>query len=245
MSTGLFFVRRESTCITRSISRSRPTSGSSFLSRASWVRLRPNWSSTAEPARGLLLATAGGRADGLLALVARHHLDDLLAHATEVRAERDEHLRGDAVALADEAEQHVLGADVGVAELERLAQRELEDLLRPRGERRRARRGRARHADRLFDLLADGLERDAERVEGLGGDALALVDQAEQDVLSADEAVVELACLFLGKDEHPSCSVGKSLKQRSASRHWTVCRVYRCDPPIRRRIGWAAPRRPT
>ena len=50
MRTGLFLVRRDSTCMTRSISRKRPMTGSSFLSRASAVRLRPNWSSTAEPA---------------------------------------------------------------------------------------------------------------------------------------------------------------------------------------------------
>ena len=33
----------------RSISRTRPMTGSSFFSRASCVRLRPNWSSTSEP----------------------------------------------------------------------------------------------------------------------------------------------------------------------------------------------------
>ncbi len=38
MSTGLFFVRRESTCITRRISSSRPITGSSLLARASCVR---------------------------------------------------------------------------------------------------------------------------------------------------------------------------------------------------------------
>ena len=54
MSTGLFFVRRESTCMTRSISRSRPMTGSSLCSRASWVRFRPNWSSTGEPRWALL-----------------------------------------------------------------------------------------------------------------------------------------------------------------------------------------------
>ena len=47
--TGLFLVRRERTCMTRSISRSRPMTGSSLRSRASWVRFRPNWSSTGEP----------------------------------------------------------------------------------------------------------------------------------------------------------------------------------------------------
>ena len=34
--------------MTRSISCSRPMTGSSLDSRASWVRLRPNWSSTSE-----------------------------------------------------------------------------------------------------------------------------------------------------------------------------------------------------
>ena len=76
---------------------------------------------------------------------------------------------------------------------------------------------RAGHADRLFDLLAHGLERDAERLERLGGDALALVDQSEQDVLGADEAVVEQARLFLRQHQHPSCPVGESFEHVTAS----------------------------
>ena len=47
----------------------------------------------------------------------------------QVGAQLHEHLGGDALALTDEAEEDVLGADVVVAELQRLAQRELEDLL--------------------------------------------------------------------------------------------------------------------
>ena len=70
--------------------------------------------------RGALGRAAGG--GGLLALVAGQQLDDLLAHPVEVGAELDQHLGGDALALADEAEQDVLGADVVVAELQRLAQ---------------------------------------------------------------------------------------------------------------------------
>ena len=78
----------------------------------------------------------GGAAGGLrlLALVAGEQLDDLLADPVEVGAELDQHLGGDALALADQAEQDVLGADVVVAELQRLAQRELEDLLGARRE---------------------------------------------------------------------------------------------------------------
>ena len=52
----------------------------------------------------------------------------------EVGAQLHEHLGGDALALADEAEEDVLGADVVVAELQRLAERQLEDLLGARGE---------------------------------------------------------------------------------------------------------------
>ena len=45
MSTGLFFVRRESTCITRRISSSRPMTGSIFPRRADSGRSRVYFSS--------------------------------------------------------------------------------------------------------------------------------------------------------------------------------------------------------
>ncbi len=64
--------------------------------------------------------TAGARLLRLLALVAGQELDDLLADPVEVGAELDQNLRGNALALADEAEQDVLCADVVVAELPRL-----------------------------------------------------------------------------------------------------------------------------
>ena len=67
-------------------------------------------------------ARALARAHGLLALVARHQLDDLLAHAAEVGPEAHQHGGGHALSLAHEAEEHVLGADVAVAELQSLAQ---------------------------------------------------------------------------------------------------------------------------
>ena len=81
-----------------------------------------------------------------------------MANPRKVGAEALEHLRGDALALADQTEQHVLGPDVAVSELERFAKRELEDLLRPRGERRRTSGRGPGQSDRLLDLLAHGLE---------------------------------------------------------------------------------------
>ena len=213
ISTGLFFVRRDSTCMTRSISFSRPMTGSSFLSRASCVRLRPNWSSTSEPGRLRLAGRAAALRRAFLgAGVAGEQLDDLLADARQVGAELHEHLRGDTFAFADEPEEDVLGADVVVAELQRLAQRELEDLLGAGRERDVTRRRLAAVTDDLLDLGADGLERDAERLERLGGDALALVDQAEQDVLGADVVVVEQARFFLRQDDHSAGSIGEAFE---------------------------------
>ena len=66
--------------------------------------------------------------------------------------------------------------------------------------------------DDLLDLLAHGLERDAQRLERLGRDALSLVDQPEQDVLGPDVVVVEHPRLFLREDDHPSGPVGESFK---------------------------------
>ena len=167
-------------------------------------------------ALGLRLRTGGRRRGGLRlalrALVAGQELDDLLAHAGEVGAELDEHLGGDAFALADEAEEDVLGADVVVAELQRLAQRQLEHLLRPRREGDVAGRRRAALADDVLHLVADGLERDAERLERLGGDAFALVDEPEEDVLGADVGVVEEACFLLRQHHDPAGPVGEAFE---------------------------------
>jgi len=55
---------------------------------------------------------------------AGEELDHLVAHAVQVRPQLGQHLGGHAFALADEAEEDVLGADVVVAQLQRLAQGE-------------------------------------------------------------------------------------------------------------------------
>ncbi len=144
-----------------------------LASRAIWVRLRPNWSRIwllppfsssplcrrADGSAGrALLAAAAAAASAGRTLVTREQLDDLLANAAEVGPELDEHLRGNAFALADEAEQDVLGADVVVTELQRFAQRELEHLLGARREGNVTRRRRAALTDDLLDLAAHRFE---------------------------------------------------------------------------------------
>src|SRR5215218_8702794 len=121
ISTGLFLVRRERICMIRSISVSRPTTGSSFASAASLVRLRPNWSSSFE----VFLPSPWGPA----AAGAGEHADDLVADLLGVGVEVEQDAGGHALVLAHEPEQDVLGADVVVAQAQRLAQRKLQDLL--------------------------------------------------------------------------------------------------------------------
>ncbi len=155
--------------MTRSISVWRPTTGSSLASAASFVRLRPNWSSSFElfdlsggpPAGAALLATAG----------ARKHANYFVSNLFGVGVEVEQDPRRDALVLTDEAEQDVLGADVVVAEGERLAQRELEHLLGARRERDLARRHLVALADDAGNLRADLLDGDVERLEDAGCEA--------------------------------------------------------------------------
>ena len=88
-------------------------------------------------ARRLGIALLPGTSAGGTRLLARlpgHHLDDLGADPGHVGPEVVQDLGRDTVAFAHEPEQHVLGADVGVTELEGFAQRELQDLLGARRE---------------------------------------------------------------------------------------------------------------
>ena len=205
--------------MTRSISFSRPITGSSLPSRACWVRLRPNWSSTSDddgapsprppscPPPTPYPKTPSRRA--------RQQLQDLLAHPVQIRPQLDQDLGGHALTLTDQAEQDVLGADVVVAQLQRLAQRELQDLLGPRRERDVPARRLLTLPDDLLDLPTDALQGDPERLQGLRGHPLTLGDQTKEDVLGADVVVVEHPGLFLGQDDNPPRSVGEPLKHRA------------------------------
>ena len=210
ISTGLFFWRRERICITRSISVWRPTTGSSFPSTASFVRLRPNWSRSFE----LFVFSPGGRARARLAAArAGEHADDLVPDLFRIRVEVEQDARGDALVLAHEAEEDVLGADVVVAEREGFAQRQLEDLLGARRERNLARGDLVALADDARDLGADLLHGDVERLEDAGGEALLLAEQPEQDVLGADVVVLQRPRLVLGEDDDLPGPFGESLEQ--------------------------------
>src|SRR5205823_7660353 len=164
---------------------------------------------------GRLLALAlRARAGALLAPAARagEHADDLVADLLRVGVEVEQDARRDALVLAHEAEQDVLGPDVVVAQRERLSQRELEDLLGARGERDLAGGDLLTGPDDADDLGADALHRDVERLEHARCEALLLAKESQQDVLGADVVVLEDPGLLLSEDDHLAGPFGKALE---------------------------------
>ena len=158
--------------------------------------------------------TGGGGCATRLGATTRagQHADDLVADLLGVGIEVEQDAGGNALVLADEAEQDVLGADVVVAERQGLAQRQLENLLGARGERDLARRHLFALADDARDVGAHVFHRDVEGVEHARGEPLLLAQQAEQDVLGADVVVLEGTRLVLRKDDDLTCTLCKSLE---------------------------------
>jgi len=140
------------------------------------------------------------------------HPDDLVADRVGVRVEIAQDAHGDTLVLAHQAKQDVLGPDVVVAKAQGLAQRELEDLLGPRGEGDQARGDFLAGADDPDHLRTDPLNGDVKRLEHAGGGPLLLAEQAKQDVLGPDVIALEGSSLFLRQDDHFAGALGKSLK---------------------------------
>ena len=143
---------------------------------------------------------------------AGEHADDLVADLLGVGVEVEQDPRGDAFVLAHEPEQDVLGADVVVAERERLAQRELEHLLRARRERDLPARDLVALADDPRDLRAHLLDGDVERLEHARGETFLFAQQPEQDVLGADVVVLQRPGLVLCENDDLAGSLRESLE---------------------------------
>src|SRR5262249_43519848 len=166
-----------------------------------------------EELRALGLLAGGAARPALLAPAgAGEHADDLVADLFGVGIEVEQDPRRNALVLAHEPEQDVLGADVVVAEAQRFAQRELQDLFRARGEGNLARRDLVPLADDPGDLRAHLLDGDVEPLEDAGRKALLLAQQAEQDVLGADVVVLQRTRLVLCEDDDLAGSFGEAFE---------------------------------
>ena len=67
--------------------------------------------------------------------------------------------------------------------------------------------------DDLDDLLSNRIEIDTEAFESARRNSLALVNEAEKNVLGTDVVVVEKACLLLSEHNHSASSVCKAFEQ--------------------------------
>ena len=130
-------------------------------------------------------------------------------------------LRADAVAFPYHSEQDVLRADVVVVQLQGLAERKLEDLLRTRGERDMPAVLRFPDADDGFDLFAGAVKRHPEALEGLVREPAGLAEEPEQHVLGTDVVVVQSPGFLLGKHDDVPGAVSESLKHGTTVQH--VC----------------------
>jgi hypothetical protein len=169
---------------------------------------------------GLLLAL-GRAAWGRLALAGRaltpaagagEHADDLVADLLGVGVEVEEDPGSDALVLANEAEQDVLGADVVVTQRKGLTQSQLEHLLRTGREGDLAGGHLLAGADDADNLSADTLDGDVQGLQDASGQSLLLTEEAEEDVLGPDVVVLERPRLLLGEDDHLTCSLCESLE---------------------------------
>ena len=126
----------------------------------------------------------------------------------EIDTRISQHLRGNSLFFAQESEQQMLGADITVIQLARLAHGELEHLLCARGIRKVRPSGLGGFPlfDRFFDFLLNLIQLDAEILQHGGRDALTLTDEAKQDMLGPHVLVVEARGLLSRHSEdlpHP------------------------------------------
>ncbi len=126
-----------------------------------------------------------------------------MARLLDVHVEIFQNLRRHAVAFAQQAEQNVFRADVSVVERLGFLRREREDLFHAR------RVGDvADHflvgagADFLLDGDADGFKVNSHALQNIDGDALSQLDQAEQQMLRAEEIMVEAVGFLAREREH-------------------------------------------
>ena len=117
----------------------------------------------------------------------------------------------------NQTEQDMLGADIAVPQLQRLAQTQLQHLLGVRSKGNVPVGGGIAFADHLLDLLAGVVQGHALRGQCLGGNAFTLTNQAQQQMLGADVVVLEGPSFFLRQHNHASRTVGKPFEHACPS----------------------------
>ena len=151
---------------------------------------------------GLLLALAVRRA-------LAHDLHHLGANLLQIHAQALQDAGGDALALAHQAQQQMLGADVVVIEPPRLVDRQLDDFLGPRRQTDLAHDHGLATANDEFNRRANLRQLDAHVAQDPSGDAITLTHKTQKEVLRSDVVVVETLGFLLRKRQHLPGALGK------------------------------------
>ena len=132
----------------------------------------------------------------------------------------------EALLLAQQAEQQMLGTDVLVGEPLGLFRRVGEHALALVAQRQ-VHRGGDLLADRRMrlDLLADRIDRRVRTQESVG-ERLVLADQAEEEMLGFNVRTAELAGLVACEEYNPASFLGIAFKHNPRKR-WPACRKQR------------------
>ena len=164
---------------------------------------------------------------GVIALVSGDELVHGIADSVGREPHGPERVHGAAVALRDDAQQKVLGRDVGLAVGHGLAISALEHALRT------GREGYVATGDGLGLLGGQAAHRRKRLVvghvelgEGLGGDAFLLFDQAEEQVLGAYVHLAQGSGLVLCKADDLASFVGELLEHEAVPLDMDTLSVY-------------------
>ena len=134
------------------------------------------------------------------------------AHLVEGDAQTLQHAGGHALAFAQQADEQMLGADVGVVHAAGFVHRQLDHLLGAGSEADFALGRLLAAPDDELDSGTHLREVDGEAGQHPGRHALRLADKAEEYVLSPDIVVVEALGLILGQRQNTSRSLRKLLE---------------------------------
>ena len=185
ISTGLFLVRRLSTWMTRRISPSRPMTGSSLPSCAIRVRSRLYFLECPIAALGLRVCDA---------LPAAYVLNGV-GHAVACDAVLRQRLGHGRIVLVEQGQKDMLGADVFIAQAVGFFVGAVNHALEARGDEDLVGAlavdgGRARAApQQVIHTRAQGADVDGQALKNLRHDAVGLLQQRHEDVLSIDLGV--------------------------------------------------------
>ena len=144
-------------------------------------------------------------------------IEYFFADIFELEPEVHENLGGDAVVLAEEPEEDVLGADIVVIEVAGFFDRVLDDLFGAWSLRELAHGDHFwASADEFFDFESDLAEVNIEVFEDIGADARSFFDESEQDVLGPDVFMVEALGFLVGQGHYFAGSICESFKHATS-----------------------------